>query len=88
MSVYGYGFEGMGYRYPRLRRRVSVETYIGDEKDKEAWAKAAIFNKAIADENPWIKHLRDTGTYKKIRQALLEAKATYVPKDPEKRSKH
>jgi hypothetical protein len=87
MSLYGYGFEGMGYRYPKRRRRVSVETYIGDDKDQEAWAKAAIFNKAIADENPWIKHLRETGTYAKIRKLLLDAKASYVPKDPEKRSK-
>jgi hypothetical protein len=87
MSLYGYGYEGMGYRYPKRRRRVSVETYIGDDKDQEAWAKAAIFNKAIADQNPWIRHLRESGTYAKIRKLLLDAKATYNPKDPEKRSK-
>jgi hypothetical protein len=86
MSLYGYGYEGMGYRYPKRRRKVSVETHIGDEKDQEAWAKAAIFNKGIAETNPWIQHLRRTGTYDKIRKALLDAKLTYKPKDPEKRS--
>jgi hypothetical protein len=88
MSLYGYGnMYGMGYRYPKRRRKVSVETYIGDEKDQQAWAKAAIFNKAIAEQNPWVQHLRATKTYDKIRAALLEARKTYVPKEPEKRKK-
>jgi hypothetical protein len=88
MSLYGYGnLYGMGYRYPKRRRKVSVETYIGDDKDQQAWAKAAIFNKAIAEENPWVQHLRKTKTYDKIRKALLDARKTYTPKDPEKRKK-
>jgi hypothetical protein len=85
--MYGYGFEGSGYRYPKRRRKVSVETYIGDEKDQEAWAKAAIYNKAIANQNPWIKHLRESGTYDKIRKALLDARLTYNPTNVESRKK-
>jgi hypothetical protein len=80
MSIYGYGMYGTGYRYPRRKRE--VKTKIDEPK---LWARAAIVNKGMADENPWIQHLRSTGAYKEIRNALLKAKATYVPKNPEKR---
>jgi hypothetical protein len=49
--------------------------------------RAAVFNRAIAKENPWIKHLRETGAYDRIREELRKAALTYKTKDPEKRKK-
>jgi hypothetical protein len=81
MSLYGYGFEGMGYRYPRRARKAVIA-------DPKAWARAAIYNKGVVEENPWVTHLRNTGVYDKIRELLESARATYVPKNPEKRKQN
>jgi hypothetical protein len=70
MSLYGYG-----YRYPRAEREVRL---LLDDK----FAKAKILNRAIAAKNPWIKHLRETGTYEKISALLQQAKQTYQPANP------
>jgi hypothetical protein len=52
MSVYGYGnMLGGAYAYPRR------EIKSGMVAQPRKWAKAAIFNRAIAAENLWIKHL-------------------------------
>jgi hypothetical protein len=79
MSIYGYGnVYGLGYRYPRRARKAVID-------NSEAWARAAIYNKGVVAEKPWVQHLRKTGVYDKISELLQEAKATYVPKNPEKR---
>jgi hypothetical protein len=78
MSVYGYGNVGMGYRYPRCERKAVIV-------NPEAWARAAIYNKGVVAENPWVQHLRQKGVYDQIRAILQEAKKDYVPKNPEKR---
>jgi hypothetical protein len=73
MSVYGYG-----YRYPKRARKAVIA-------NPEAWARAAIYNKGVVAENPWVQHLRQKGVYDQIRAILQEAKKDYVPKNPEKR---
>jgi hypothetical protein len=78
MSIYGYGFEGEGYRYPRRARKAVIA-------DPKAWARAAIYNKGVVAANPWVQHLRRKGVYKQIREILREAAKDYHPKDPEKR---
>jgi hypothetical protein len=78
MSVYGYGNVGMGYRYPRRARKAVIA-------DPMKWARAAIYNKGVVEENPWVQHLKKKGVYDKIRALLQEAKKDYVPKNPEKR---
>jgi hypothetical protein len=78
MSLYGYGFEGMGYRYPRRARKAVIA-------DPEKWARAAIYNKGVVAENSWVQHLKQKGVYDQIRTILQEAKKDYVPKNPEKR---
>jgi peptidoglycan hydrolase CwlO-like protein len=45
-----------------------------------------VFNRAIAKKNPWIEHLEKSGFYKNVRDLLQQAKATYKPKDPQKRT--
>jgi hypothetical protein len=87
-NMYGYGLEGYGYRYPRRRRRriPTVETYYPLEAQPEL-IRAAVFNRAIARKNPWIEHLDKSGFYENVRKLLQQAKATYHPKDPEKRKK-
>jgi predicted nuclease with TOPRIM domain len=80
MSVYGYGnMLGGAYGYPRR------EIKIGMVAQPRKWAKAVIFNRAIAAENPWIKHLRAVKAYHKIRRILEKSRKTYVPKNPERR---
>jgi hypothetical protein len=71
MSVYGYGNLGMGYRYPRRAPKAVIA-------DSEAWARAAIYNKGVVAENPWVIHLRKSGVYDQIRDLLQEARKTYV----------
>jgi hypothetical protein len=73
MSLYGYG-----YRYPRRARKAVIA-------DPEKWARAAIYNKGVVAENPWVQHLRKKGVYDEISRLLQEAKKDYVPKNPEKR---
>jgi hypothetical protein len=82
----GYGILGEGYRYPRQRRRLTVETYYPESTYPEL-IRATVFNRVIAKENPWIKHLRETGAYDRIRAELQNAARTYKSKDPEKRAK-
>jgi hypothetical protein len=71
MSLYGYG-----YRYPRRGRTAEVTTFIKDE-DREPWARAAIFNRAIASRNPWIRYLEDHGVYDEISNLLRKAREGY-----------
>jgi hypothetical protein len=78
MSVYGYDDLGMGYRYPRRARKAVIA-------DPEKWARAAIYNKGVVEENPWVQHLKQKGVYDQIRAILQEAKKDYVPKNPEKK---
>jgi hypothetical protein len=85
-NMYGYSLEGYGYRYPRRRRQLTVETYYSPETQPEL-IRAAMFNRAIAKRNPWIEHLEKSGFYKNVRDLLQQARATYKPKDPEKRQK-
>jgi hypothetical protein len=85
-NMYGYGLEGYGYRYPKRKRRLTVETYY-PEKVYPDVIRAATFNRALALENPWLKHLRTSGFYDEVRKLLQKARATYKPKDPAKRAK-
>jgi hypothetical protein len=90
-NMYGYGLEGYGmlgegYRYPRRRREVTVSTYYPLELYPNL-IRATVFNRAIARENPWIKHLRETGAYDKVRRILRDVAKSYHVKDPEKRAK-
>jgi hypothetical protein len=84
-NMYGYGLEGYGYRYPKRKRRLTVETYY-PEKVYPDVIRAATFNRAIALENPWLKHLRQSGFYDEVRKLLQKARETYQPKDPAKRA--
>jgi uncharacterized small protein (DUF1192 family) len=85
-NMYGYGLEGYGYRYPRRRRKLTVETYYPESVQPEL-IRAAVFNRAIAKKNDWIQHLHDSSFYDNVRKLLQAAKATYKPKDPAKRAK-
>jgi hypothetical protein len=53
-NMYGYGLEGYGYRYPRRRRKLTVETYYPESLQPEL-IRAAVFNRAIAKKNDWIQ---------------------------------
>jgi archaellum component FlaC len=70
---------GTGYRYPRRSRKA----YIGD-KNAELWAKAAIFNTAVANKNPWVEYLRRNKVYDKIRDELQKARIGYYAERPYK----
>jgi hypothetical protein len=85
-NMYGYGLEGYGYRYPKRRRRLTVETYYPENVYPDV-IRAATFNRALAKKNTWIQHLEDSGFYDKVRNLLQEARKTYKPKDPAKRAK-
>jgi uncharacterized small protein (DUF1192 family) len=82
----GYGMYGQGYRYPRRRRKLTVETYYPESAHPEL-IRAAVFNRAIAKKNDWIQHLEKSGFYDNVRKLLQAARATYKPKDPTKRAK-
>jgi hypothetical protein len=82
----GYGMYGQGYRYPRRRRKLTVETFYSPEVQPEL-IRAAVFNRAIAKKNDWIQHLHNSGFYDNVRKLLQAARATYKPKDPVKRQK-
>jgi uncharacterized small protein (DUF1192 family) len=82
----GYGMYGQGYRYPRRKRRLTVETYY-PEKVYPDVIRAATFNRALAKKNPWIEHLEKSHFYENARNLLQEARKTYKPKDPAKRAK-
>jgi hypothetical protein len=82
MSLYGYGeLYGSGYRYPRRPRKA----YIGKDQEK-LWTRAAVFNTAIANKNPWVEYLRTHGVYDKIREELQKARAGYYKDRPYKTS--
>jgi DNA repair exonuclease SbcCD ATPase subunit len=77
MSLYGYGYEGMGYRYPKRPRKA----YIGKDQEK-LWTRAAVFNTAIANNNPWVKFLRDNKYYDEIKDVFQRARQAYYSKRP------
>jgi hypothetical protein len=82
MSLYGYGeLYGSGYRYPRRPRKA----YIGKDQEK-LWTRAAVFNTAIANKNPWVEYLRKNGVYDKIRDELQKARIGYYKDRPYKTS--
>jgi hypothetical protein len=64
-GLQGYGMLGEGYRYPRRRRKLTVQTYYPEAVQPEL-IRATVFNRAVAKENPWIRHLRATGAYDRI----------------------
>jgi hypothetical protein len=84
--MYGYGLEGYGYRYPKRKRRLTVETYYPESLHPQV-IKAAAFNRALAKKNPWIEHLEKSHFYENVRKLLQEARKSYKPKDPEKRAR-
>jgi len=69
-------YSGAGYRYPKTIRSIVVEY-------PQEFAKAAIYNKAIAEENPWVNFLRQRGVYEEIGALLREARDEYRKTHPE-----
>jgi hypothetical protein len=65
---------------------LTVQTYYPEAVQPEL-IRAAVFNRAVAKENPWIRHLRATGAYDRIREELRKAALSYKSKNPEKRAK-
>jgi hypothetical protein len=85
-NMYGYGLEGygmygQGYRYPRRRRKLTVETYYPPETRPEL-VRAAVFNRAIAKKNDWISFLRKEKYFEQIRNLLKNAAAKYRAQKP------
>jgi sulfite reductase beta subunit-like hemoprotein len=81
MSLYGYGYEGMGYRYPRRKREVKTKL-----SEPTKYARAAIYNVGAARVNPWIDFLRKEHVYDEIREIFNRVRNKYKaqPKDPER----
>jgi (p)ppGpp synthase/HD superfamily hydrolase len=77
----GYGMYGQGYRYPRRRRKLTVETYYPEAVQPEL-VRAAVFNRAIAKKNDWINFLHHNDYFKKIRDLLKDAAAKYRAQKP------
>jgi hypothetical protein len=63
-EMYGYGLEGYGYRYPRRRRQITVETYYPESVQPE-FVRTAVFNRAVAAKNPWLEFLHRNEYFKK-----------------------
>jgi chaperonin cofactor prefoldin len=85
-NMYGYGLEGygmygQGYRYPKRRRKLTVDTYFPPEA-QPALVRAAVFNRAIAAKNPWLKFLHSGDYFNRIRNILKEAAAEYRKTNP------
>jgi hypothetical protein len=85
-NMYGYGLEGygmygQGYRYPRRRRKLPVETYYPQEAQPEL-VRAAVFNRAIVKQNDWIKFLHANDYFNKTRALLKDAAAKYRAQKP------
>jgi hypothetical protein len=85
-NMYGYGLEGygmygQGYRYPRRRRKLTVQTYYPEEVQPEL-VRAAVFNRALAGKNPWLKFLGENDYFNRIRDLLNEAAAKYRQQHP------
>jgi hypothetical protein len=68
MAMYGYG-----YRYPRVAR---IADYTNPEY-RYRWARAAIMNKGIAENSPWIAFLRQRGALKEIEDRLRQLGEEY-----------
>jgi hypothetical protein len=90
-NMYGYGLEGygmysQGYRYPRRKRELNVKTFYSPEVQPDV-IRAAVYKRALARKNPWIEHLEKSHFYENVRKLLQQARATYKPKDPTKRTK-
>jgi hypothetical protein len=82
MSLYGYGTNFIGgAEYPKVKRGI-----VYDQPEK--WAKAAIINADAVQENPWVKHLRESGVYKQVKNLLRQARATYQPVNPANKRKN
>jgi predicted nucleic acid-binding Zn-ribbon protein len=78
MSIYGYGeLYGSGYRYPRRPRKA----YIGKDQEK-LWTRAAVFNTAIANKNPWVEFLRSKNFYDELRDKLRKLREEYYKGRP------
>jgi polyhydroxyalkanoate synthesis regulator phasin len=85
-NMYGYGLEGygmygQGYRYPRRRRKLTVETYYPEAAQPEL-VRAAVFNRAVAAKNPWLQFLEKENVFERIRNLLKEAAKEYRAKHP------
>jgi hypothetical protein len=85
-NMYGYGLEGygmygQGYRYPRRKRQLTVQTYYPPEA-QPALVRAAVFNRAIAGKNPWLQFLHSGDYFNRIRTILKEAAAEYRKTHP------
>jgi hypothetical protein len=85
-NMYGYGLEGygmygQGYRYPRRRRKLTVETYYPEAVQPEL-VRAAVFNRAIAAKNPWLKFLQKEKVFEQIRNLLKQKAAEYRAQNP------
>jgi uncharacterized small protein (DUF1192 family) len=80
-NMYGYGLEGYGYRYPRRRRKLTVETYYPEAVQPDL-VRATVFNRAIAKKNDWITFLRSNDYFNKIRELLKDATAKYRAQKP------
>jgi hypothetical protein len=66
---------GYGYRYPRVPRK--VEVLYEDPKYRAKWVRAAIGNRAVAAQSPWIKHLRQSGVFETIKNLLRQEAVKY-----------
>jgi hypothetical protein len=80
-SMYGYGLEGYGYRYPRRRREVTVSTYYPPEVQPNL-IRATVFNRAVAAKNPWLQFLHKEKYFQQIRDLLKDAAAKYRAQQP------
>jgi hypothetical protein len=85
-NMYGYGLEGygmygQGYRYPRRKRQLTVETYFPQEVQPKL-IRAAVFNRAIAAKNPWLQFLHREKYFEQIRNLLKKAAAEYRAQNP------
>jgi hypothetical protein len=85
-NMYGYGLEGygmygQGYRYPRRRRKLTVETYYPEAVQPEL-VRAAVFNRAFAAKNPWLQFLHKEKYFEQIRNLLKQAAQQYRAQHP------
>jgi hypothetical protein len=85
-NMYGYGLEGygmygQGYRYPRRRRKLTVQTYYPEAVQPEL-IRTAVFNRAVAAKNPCLKFLHKEKYFERIRNLLKEAAKEYRKLNP------
>jgi hypothetical protein len=67
-TMYGYG-----YRYPRAPRIA----YYDDPGYRFKWVRAAIGNRAVASQSPWIQFLREKGAFETIGNYLRKLANKY-----------